>query len=417
MEELIGNRRIVLWGTGNTGNKFYQKYKDIMPIRACTSNDKEIVPIQQLPVIQHEDVNKKNDFVIICSIYYKEIRTQLMLEGWEVNKDFVSYDFFQILYELKYENKKLIVFVGQCDIQDISIALNRLKSFRKDYAVWYYNERAVCKNGDLFHFEEAKECASILGKADYFIKPSSISPRISFGFNDLLKKLNEKCIVITIPLFHFDSYWPNDIAKERSINKYYMTKGGMKLSAYVERDQVIEHFVDEGMSVKEIMTKISSDSFFDPGEVVKNHENCIKRIRLSDRLSSIKIADYIAEHYNTDRLFCDRGHFEKTLLIEYVRRLLVYLDKRECTNELEDLDMDWLFAYVNELPIYPGASKILNLEWVNKDTVYRQRRYDGVKLVTFEEYMESFIKYCKTAKDILGYCYHDYDDNGMGEIK
>ena len=67
------------------------------------------------------------------------------------------------------------------------------------------------------------------------------------------------------------------------------------------------------------------------------------------------------------------------------------------------MDISCITQNINELPIYPSTARILNLEWINENTLYRQRRYDGVRLVTFEEYMEAFIQYCKYAKEVLKY--------------
>lgn len=202
-----------------------------------------------------------------------------------------------------------------------------------------------------------------------------------------------------------DSYWAQDIAKDRSTNKYYVAKDGRKLGAYIERDQVIEEFIDKDYSVNKIMDLICREDFFDYHTVINNHKNCIKRAQIADRVADIKMFDFIAQNFNRIKLYCDRGHFNENLLREYVKRILLFLGERESEKELSEKDISGITQHVNELPIYPSTAKILGLEWVNKSTLYRQCRYDGIKLVTFTEYMESFIQYCQSAKEVLKYSF------------
>ncbi len=400
----VGNRRIILWGTGNTGNAFYEKYRNDLDIYACTCNEKEFKSIAGLKTIQWDEIDRQIDFIIVCSIYYEEIRRQLMVRGFEVNVDFIKFDIFEELYEGFRENKKLILAIGQCEIREMITALKRLKNFKKYYSMIYYNERGICEHGDLFDWTLLKEFMNIIGMADYIMLPSAISPQAKYDFQYIKSFIGDKCSVITISLFNFDSYWPQDIARERSVNKYYMMQKNMKLPAYVERDQVIEKLVDENYSVKKIMELISKEDYFKKEDVMMNHQNSLKRFRLTDRLSDVKIGDFIESNYNLVKLYCDRGHFNQNLLREYVRRILNYLGANESLVELQNMDFEDMFMRINELPIYPSTAAILNLEWINRGTLYRQHLYSGIRTVTFEEYMETFIEYCFAVKKTLQFC-------------
>lgn len=406
VKNIIKNRRIVLWGTGNTAKEFYTRYHDQIPIYACTSNDKDIVPIESLQVIKPNEIEPRSDFIIICSAYYEEIRYQLMcINGYEPNINLMKYNIFAELYNAEINSKKIIIAVGQCEIGEICQVLNLLHYFQENYAVIFFDEQKVCAHGNKRSLAETKECMNILGQADYFIKPSALNPQSMRSFQLLEQYLNKQCQTITISLFTMDSYWPQDIAKERAINKYYVVKHNSKLCAFVERDQVIEKYVDEGYSTGQIMSLICKDDFFDYHVVKNNHSNCLKRARISDKISDIKIADFIVHNYNVIKLYCDRGHFNENLLKEYVRRILQFLDDNISEKELSSMDISCITKHVNELPIYPSAAKILELEFVNRDTLYRERRYDGIKLVTFEEYMEAFITYCQKSRSVLKYSF------------
>lgn len=49
------------------------------------------------------------------------------------------------------------------------------------------------------------------------------------------------------------SYWPQDRGKEREVAKYYIAHQNLKIPAYVERDYVIEKYIDEGKTTAEII--------------------------------------------------------------------------------------------------------------------------------------------------------------------
>ena len=70
----ISQKRIILWGTGTIGHLFYENYKNKLDIVACTSNEKNIEPIERLKVISPVQIKPGQDFIIVCSSYYPEIR-------------------------------------------------------------------------------------------------------------------------------------------------------------------------------------------------------------------------------------------------------------------------------------------------------------------------------------------------------
>ena len=144
IKNVINNKRIVLWGTGNTAQEFYKKYCDKLPVYACTSNDREIVPIESLNTIKPCEIEPQSDFIIICSVYYDEIRYQLMcMGGYEPNINFMKYDVFEKLYSAEINSKKVLIAVGQCEINEMCQTLNLLHHFKEKYAVFYFDEQRV----------------------------------------------------------------------------------------------------------------------------------------------------------------------------------------------------------------------------------------------------------------------------------
>ena len=64
-----------------------------------------------------------------------------------------------------------------------------------------------------------------------------------------------------------------------------------------------------------------------------------------------------------------------------------------------------IFLKVNELPIYPSASKILGLEWIDKSTLYTMNINNVIKKVTFDEYIDIMLEYYSLSKKLIEMCY------------
>lgn len=407
--DLVDGKRIVIYGTGNNGNAFYTKYKEYLHIEMCTSSDANIVPIPGLRPITSKELDKEKDFIIICSIYFEEIRRTLIMQGWTQNVNFIRWDIFDCLFEAVGggKNKLLMVAVGQCEIQEICIALNRIQAFKEKYLVIYFDERQVCCHGDRFDSLVYYDCDFMLRFADVYLRPSVMNPKSVRGFDYLQSNIKRDCRIIKVSLFIFDSYWPQDIAKERSISKYYMIKQNTKIPAFVERERVIENLLDSGYSIREIKRKISTPDFFDENIVLENHKMSMRRIKVSDKLSDIKVYDYVEANYNKIKIFCDRGHFNENMVTEYVKSVLAYLEEDESAEEFITKDISDIFARVNELPIYPSTAKILRLSWIDENTLYRMNINGVVRRVIFDEYIEQMLEYYSRVKELIEMYYTD----------
>lgn len=402
---LIETKQLVIYGTGNTGIEFYNKYRNVLKLDSSTSSDKEVVPLLGTNAVKQEELDKSKSLLIICSVHYDEIRKTLMIQGWKQNVNFMRWDIFETLYEAEQNKKQIIVAVGQCEIREMREAFIRVPTFMKKYAIIYFDERKVCVCGDRFDILEYYDCAYVLGKTQIFLRPSVLTPKSVQSFEYLEKNISSQCRVIKVSLFIFDSYWPQDIAKDRETNELYVVRPNTKIPAFVESERVIGKMLEAGNSNREIREKITNEDFFDKSLVCENHKKALKRIRLSDKLSDIKVYDYTENYFDKVKLFCDRGHFNENMLKVYVRDIFSYLQEEESIKEFEKIDISDIFSSVNELPIYPSTAKILDLQWVDRHTLYRMNINNVVKMVTFDEYMEAAIEYYSIAYKLVKICY------------
>ena len=400
MERFFQGKRIVIYGIGNTGRAFFGKYASELSLEVCTCSDEEFEPIEGMKGVTLSELDKEKDYLVICSAYYREIYDWLIFSEWEVVKNFVRWDVFEEVFA-DLGKRKIAIFCGQCEMDEISICMRKDRNYSDSWSTIVYSDRDVIKGGDRFNIGLAKEIRYMIRYADCFIQGSAISPATASGYQVLRDALKEGGKVIKVSLFDFDSYWPQDIASTRTISPFYLQPPERKIGAYCERDQYLENLVLGGdHSVKEILDNVCSENCFDPEIVWKNHKKNMMRVNIMDRVSDVKIFDFVDREFKKNKLYCDRGHFNTPLMQEYAIRLLKYIQAEVDEDAVRKITMENTFYNVNEFPIYPCTAAILGLEWIDKDTEYRMLGYNGLKRVTFKEYMDDLITYYSEVKRI-----------------
>lgn len=412
MEMEYRNKRLVIWGTGNTGNAFYQKYKDSFPLNTCTSSEEQTKPIEDLDVADFKDLNKADDFIIICSAYHEEIERNLFLNDWIFGQNYITSDFFEANYEREYLGKQLLVSIGRCKIYQIAKTLRTIPAFREKYAMVHFDQPNVCASEKEYNYHKVRQCMEMLKNADILLRPAAVTSKLIADYENLKEKASNKCRDISVSLPLFGSYWPQDTGRERDVAKWYISPFGKNLKAYCERDYILEELIEKGKSKREIIESLSDIKFFDKEKVLCNHRETLKRAYFWDRISDVKITDFIEDSYQDKKLFCDRGHFSDPLLQEYVERILRYLGETECLEALKHIGFESLVEKTGILPgteslIYPATADALDLKFVNEQTKYRFHLADHTKLVTFREGLEMQIEYYMKARELLKLCYVD----------
>lgn len=93
----IGDRRLIFFGSGNTAISVLEKY-DVCPKYLLDNDQKKDGTMSCGLKVYSPDAllkeNKKSTFVLVCSIYYADIKEQLLTMGWEEYINFAPYDYF-----------------------------------------------------------------------------------------------------------------------------------------------------------------------------------------------------------------------------------------------------------------------------------------------------------------------------------
>jgi len=403
------DKRLIIWGTGNTGNDFYKRFKDQMTLNLCTSSDLEPVPIDGMESICYRELDKNKDFIIICSIYHEEIERRLYFDGWVFGRNYMTSNLFEAKFYAERGKKKLLISIGRCHIGRMAEVLKRIPEVKNNYLIVHFAQPKVCISDSEFDYAKLIECIEMLKNADILLRPASVTSKTIKDYEYLEGKLSAKCRIIKVSLPIFGSYWPQDTGRERSIAKWYITPYGRNLKAFGERDNIIENLIESGKSKAEIIDIISDENYLDKEVVIANHNQTMARAYFWDRIADIKIADFIEENYKIKKLYCDRGHIHQNLLEEYIRRILSALGEK-INIELYTGGGIWEASELS-LPtdslIYPSTVKALELSFVDHESLFRFQLVDGSKFVTFSEGLEMQIEYYLRAKSLLHMCYLD----------
>ena len=404
---MINDKRLVIWGTGNTGKAFYNQNKDRMALHICTDSNEKAAPIEGMELVKYEELDKNKDFIIICSIYHEEIERRLYIDGWRFGIHYMTSNLFEAKIEAEQGDKKLLVSVGRCHIGNIAGILKKIPAFNKKYTIVHFPQPKVCVSDVEFDYKRLTECSEMLKSADILLRPATVTSSTIKDYAYLEEMIPAKCKVLKVSLPIFGSYWPQDKGNERSTAKWYVPPCGEILKSYSERDYVIEELLKSGKSKKEIIDIISDEDYFDKQTVCLNHDKTMKMAYFWDRMADIKVADFIEENYKITKLYCDRGHLHQNLLKEYIKRILTALGETECHEMVEREDI-WEMAE-SSLPtdslIYPSTVKALDLKFMDDEPLFRFQLADGSRLVTFSEGLEMQIEYYIRARSLLERCY------------
>jgi hypothetical protein len=397
LEKQIGNKEIVIYGTGDVGKHFFERWGTEWNILHCTSSYDSDCEIEGTSFRQLEQLDKSEHFLVICSESYTAIREHLDVFGWNPIENFTYYLFFE---EVVIRKKHVMLGLGACKIDEIGYVLKKNHNFSDFYHFCFFSEFEVFETGERFKLSAMKEFIATIKMADVFLHSPAIELKRQQQYKMAKAYLKSNVREITISLFNFDSYWPQDISDEREVSKYYIIHPNEPVKAYQDRDQVVEKMVEGNMPPKDILKIIKQKNFFDEDVVWNNHKKCLAKIKLIDRYADIRMMEYVYENYALRKLYIDRGHFNDEIIREYAHRIWSYLGIGDDAAVIEKFSMEFDMPY-NEFPIYPSTADILNLEWINQDTLYRMVGFNGLKHVSFEEYMECLIEYYYHAKEII----------------
>lgn len=388
---------IMLFGAGSRTRQFYRQYRKVLKIVSCVSNNpKELTCSFDdgicLPVVRPSDAfagKDGNTFIIICVEDDTEIEKQLISYGMTAGDHYIHYG----LFELLMTDKKIAILYGVCYMRPICGCLHKSLEFSQEYEAFYwlsYKEMTEVEYA-IFH--------CLLKLCDLYIYNPSIS-RYERGLEEgYMSNLPEGCVRVTLPSVGAEAYHPQAVRPEYARRAYNVVDAQSAYGPFTGQDWYINQMIDDGRKLAEIKKEVKDETFLAPDYVRENYEMQIRKLKMQESASEIKICDYLIDNHKKKRLFLDGAHLANDPICEIVNRLLDRLGYPS-VEYIEEKDA--ILIYASEVPIYPSVIKGLQLDiYESGEPCYQFFTFHGYQSVTFDEYIERYYEYCKSIKSYI----------------
>ncbi len=399
IKEKITGCDIILWGYGDVAKFFYLKYKEEFHIKGCLTDDRchpnFFDDEQAISIVEWNDyVGDKNEYIVVCAEPFAHIENEIMASGLQLFEDYISV----YLLEPVLSDKKIAIMAGSCQMAMMFDFLKESKTFTDQYQLFRFTSHYWRSRWSL------KTLSYLKNLCDLYICIKHEDEDKKFFKKE---ELPENCKIVTVTTAILRLYWPQmKINLKNNSNEYFILNREEKgHSPFACADVNINRMIKEGKDVEEVIALLTSEDFYTKEEMDKHIEMIFRIAEYQEDGCDIKIASYIRENYQKKMIYRDMTHMQIDLVWEMVRRIVEFLgmDTTEIMEMKEDENNQANQMYKNhctEIPVYPSVAKHLGLEWCDEDTLFVVTNYNGVKKMTFEEYVRAYYSVCSKIKQI-----------------
>lgn len=400
---------IAIWGGGNIGREVYWKLKrEGCDIEVFYDSDASKWN-KKIDNVQIKEYKDENYFIIIATIYWKDIESKLESFGKKIIKDFVPY--WMIENEISYEEiirsyhgelvkeifsfikneKRLAMIYGNCQTDILKNMLLFCSEFKRNYTIITVPIVPAYKSYE--QIESIVNSEVLWQEIDLFIyQKIKLDNRFSkmLSTEYLLPKLRNDCLKVSISSVYFRGYFIQYYPLPTENRKDYLEQ------MFPFGDKFIDSFMSKKRNREEIDTFIEyicSNDFLSSEEIRRECEDSLQELKKREKNVDVKICDYIEKFYKKRQLFYSINHPDVSLLYEYTNRILEYLEYKKLP-EISFLDMFLLFGSLKggEMVIYPSVIFSLKMEQWEK-MYFANRGISGDLLLDFKTYQKEYIEY------------------------
>lgn len=274
-------------------------------------------------------------------------------------KSDVSIDkYLEILQE-----KKIAYVFGNCQSLMIGNGCMKSREFAEEYYLMVSQpvhrlgmverqqgmNRLILKSLNLFIYQNVSD-------------DNIYSPKLSSNY--LLNELRGGCKTICIPNIYFAGYFPN---KKKGINPCVdKAKFGNGLIPYQD---ILEDELLKGSSLNKVYRKVTDINSMNPSDIQRNFQNSLDELKKREEQCNIKVADYIEENYQREKLFYAVNHPSNSMLKYAVEQILEQLFDKKIAINMDDVEP---LNIVEEL-IYPGVKETLKLQFPADKFIFHKK--------------------------------------------
>lgn len=380
-------KKIVLYGIGLEGEKFYARFHKSYEIEYCIDkksgkffHGKYVYSLEE----KEGELYKKFIVVTVGENFYAEIRKMLVSKGLIEHRNFI---YSRLL------DKRLAVVYGNCHMAKLCEYLKMNYYFSQIYYIQYYYigdkefpEDSALQNCSLLIVQDIKE-------DNEFRMP---------GMQTVIKKMNLNAVRIVVPnlygcnLFHLQCYFPIDDRIKRHLcqegidlngyDKINAQKIRVSAEGIGKRDRHIDECHKKKYTVRQIEESILKDEIWSEEEIKSNFECQMAKLRKREEACDICISDYIERNYKDKLLFYEPFHPTEDVIVEKGRRILKLLSIETDEEIILSRTMDAM-----EMPIYGCVKKALGLEFKQKILRRNMSNTLANQSETLEDYIRNYL--------------------------
>lgn len=383
------HEKIIIYGTGLEGEKFYCKYAKQYEIVYCLDkrkrgnfHGKKVYSLDEIKT----DAKKYYLVVTVGTLIYHEVRAELQQYGFKEFENFIWSGAFE---------KRIVFLYGNCHMAALEQYLNTNPFFVKNFFARTYDvtreapeEMIYC---DLLITQDIRE-DNYLGMAscDELIKKHATGENIIipnlYGYNMFFPQINYRAM-IDIPQRNVQIHLSKEAIDMDSLGErgkeaahnftYWMFGGG---------DLYIDAMHHMGYTVAEIKNDILYKEIWSKKEIQDNFDATLAKIREREKKCDLTVSDYIENNYQKYRMFYNPNH--PTGMITRVKGeyILQYLGLEAETELYFDNGLG-----ADEMPIYGCVKKALGLTYEQR--IYRRNSCYALtnRPEDLEEYIANYI--------------------------
>ncbi|MEM8672270.1 MAG: WcbI family polysaccharide biosynthesis putative acetyltransferase [Cyanobacteria bacterium P01_G01_bin.67] len=281
--------------------------------------------------------------------------------------------------------KKICIIYANFQGRLLAKYLNRSQYFNQEYSIKIFSVHTLMQN-------QTKIPENLLKQARLFIYQPVKTIHGLHSSESILSKLNPNCRCLSFPSLYFTGYLPQ-ICKN-PVNKVIKPKYPFGLMPHGDRN--IIKLLESGKSVTEIITILSDPDFYSREFLLLNLDETLAELALRESQLSIKVSQFIRDNYQKHYLFYTSQHPSDVIGIYVVNHILSLLELPKINSKFAANNIKRGVLDDIQIPIYPSVIKHLNLNFVNKKTVYKHTSFCTNKM-TFTRYISEYIDLHQSA--------------------
>ncbi len=382
---VLSEKNIWIFGAGNNGRYFYERFKDTYAICGFVSNYEEEKEYQGLPVIRPDDILRQRDpYIVVCSDADVAMTSQLRELGLDGRKD---YGFLTTLPQ------KLFIAMGSCQVIKTAEALCRNEDFRNRYDAELYLESA-------YEFYRDADNKRLKGYGRFcdvvFYSMPNVGMTELRDFKPLIDAYYKNAVKLHLPFYCFRGQLQQATG---NVNPYALRE----LKAYSGRhfwfrgDQEINRMLEDGHTVEDILETVLDGAYWSDLQILETFRRELKKVEVLDRFSSFPIKPFIEENHKKMLIFIDGVHFSSQLCQYLADEIAKRLDIRPVGDI--DIQDEGENSRTGVMPVYPCVRRALGMDRGDRYQFYNVEN-DKMDCLDVEEYLRRYIGYVTDVQDI-----------------